>query len=96
ARVIYPDDRKLQEEYVEKHKLEYKWSWESRDKWIKFMNLRERERKIEQIKRVVFLGIVINHFTSFLQTYFMAQSKIKETRIGIKFNGEKIFLEYKF
>ncbi len=96
ARAIYPDDKNLQNEYVEKHKLKHKWSWESKDKWIKFMNLRERERKVEQIKNLVFLGIVINHFASFLQTYFMAQSKIKETKFGIKFEREKIFLEYKF
>lgn len=96
ARAIYPDDKNLQDEYVEKHKLKNKWGWESKDKWIKFMNLRERERKIEQIKRVVFLGIVINHVGSFFQTYFIAQSKIKEKKLGIKFEKERIFLEYKF
>lgn len=96
ARAIYPDDKSLQDEYVEKHKLKNKWKWESRDKWIRFMSLRERERKVEQIKRVIFLGTVINHVTSFLQTYFIAQSKIKEKKFGIKFEREKIFLEYKF
>lgn len=96
ARAIYPDDKSLQDEYVEKHKLKNKWSWEDKDKWIKFMNLRERERKVEQIKRVIFLGIVINHVTSFLQTYFIAQSKIKEKKFGIKIERDKIFLEYKF
>ena len=96
ARAIYPDDRKLQDDYVEKHKLKNKWEWEDKGKWIKFMKLRERERKIEQIKKVFSLAIFINHFTSFLQTYFMADSKIKEKKFGIKFEKEKIFLEYKF
>ncbi len=96
ARAIYPDDRKLQDDYVEKHKLKNKWRWEDKDKWIKFMKLRERERELEQIKKVFSLGIVINHFTSFLQTYYMAKSKIKERKFGLKFERERIFLEYKF
>jgi len=96
ARILYPDDKEKQEEYVKKNKLKEKWYWENEKKWIEFMKLRERERKIEQIQILIFQGIILNHAISFLQTYFICEKKLKKLKIGFYFENNKIYFEKKF
>lgn|GEM_PF-2191847 len=98
ARSIYPNDLKAQEEYVEKHRIKDKWKWSSEREWIRFINLRAKERKLEQRKRLVFLGIVLNHITSFIETYFLSKKKIEKWKMGFRMQKDrgKIFVEYKF
>ncbi len=96
ARILYPDDKEKQEEYVKKNKLKEKWYWENEKKWIEFMKLRERERKIEQIQILIFQGIILNHAISFLQTYFIGEKKLKKLKIGFYFENNKIYFEKKF
>jgi hypothetical protein len=91
ARILYPDDKEKQEEYVKKNKLKEKWYWEDEKKWIKFMKLRERERKIEQIQNLIFQGIILNHAISFLQTYFVSEKKLKKLKMGFYFENKNYF-----
>jgi len=96
ARILYPDDKEKQEEYVKKNKLKNTWEWENEEKWFKFMKLRERERKIEQIKNLIFQGIILNHAISFLQTYFLGEKKLKKLKMGFYFENNKIYFEKRF
>lgn len=98
ARIIYPDDFEAQKDYVERHRIKHKWKWSSEREWLKFMDLRARERELDQRKRIAIFGIILNHATSFIETFFLSKSRIKKWKMGFKTDLDKnrIFMEYNF